>query len=308
VARVAHDGIDRRSFLRLAALGAGTVALSTWPVGPAAAGSPGPGGVVSGLAVGRGRSVAVGQDAAGHAAVWLAEAGGPWQLAPGPPPAPAVLGDVTAVRGGYVAAGSLTGSPATWWSSDGSSWRPGAVLAVPGHLVAVAASGTGVLAAGAVTDGETAEGIEPLLVTVARSGGAWGRLGTSGIGALPHGSLTAVAHHAGSWVVAGATHDRSTLWSGDDGEHWTAHPDGATEPIVWSSLLGAGGELLALGTAVAGGAVHLARSVDGRAWQLAPVPNVLAELGVDLRAAATDAATGVVTAGGAGALVQDVVG
>lgn len=307
MARTADLTIDRRDFLRLAAAGAGALALTGWPTAVAGAGGsalqgPGLEGTVAGLAVTRAGAVAVGEDPAGRAAVWTVDATGAWRSSAAPPAA-ARLADVTAVPDGFVAVGSIAGRAAWWRSGDGSSWTAGPELPQVGELRSVAASRGGVLAAGALSDGETTESAAPLLLILERSGG-WGELSTAGIGELPHGGLTAVARHAGRWVVAGLTVAGSSFWtSGADG--WTRRPDGATEPVAWSSLLTVGREIVALGTAASDGRVHVARSLDAGSWRLGDVPGVLADLGPELRAAEVDPLSGLLSAtGGPGALVR----
>ncbi len=283
-------------FLRLVALGAGSVAAVSWPSFPAGAAPGGPPeGQLAGISMAGGRTVAVGQDPAGQAMAWWSSGAG-WAPAAVPPAADATLGDVAAVAGGFMAVGSRRRVPTVWLSSDGSSWAPVATMGGPGHLAAVAASGRSVLAAGAVLDGESDEGVAPLLAVVGRSGG-WGRLSTDGIGDLPHGSLTAVARHAGRWVLAGVAANTSGLWSARVGGSWQAHGDGGSEPVAWSSLISLGDEVVALGTAVAGGEVALSRSTDAMAWRLDEVPAMLAQLGVDLRSVAADPRTGSLMAG-----------
>jgi hypothetical protein len=285
------------------------MALSAAGVRPAAAVPhgpvDGPDGLLAGVAAGRGRTVAMGQDAGGRAMAWWSD-GGRWTPASVPPPPDAALGDAAAVPGGFVAVGSRARQAAAWWSPDGSTWRATAPLPGPGHLAAVAASGRSVLAVGAVLDGETDEGVAPLIAALDRSG--WSRLSSTGVGALDHGSLTAVAHHAGRWVVAGVTTAASSLWTTEGSAGWQARADGAAEPVAWSSLLPVGSELVAIGTTVAGGEVALSRSLDARRWRLGDVPGLLASVGSDLRSVAVDAASGQVVAGTLGAVTELAAG
>lgn len=304
--RAERIGIDRRTFLVIAAAGAGALTLPAW-VGPRAGagtamGDLPPGSTLSGLAISGSRAVGVGSASDGTAAVWVSDGRG-WTPAPAAPAPEAALGDVEAVGGSFVAVGSLDRVPTAWHSSDGSRWRVMAQLPAPGHLTSVGAAGPKVLAGGAVMDAEAGEGVGPLLASLSRSG-RWGRLATHGLD-LPHGSVTAVGHRGSRWVVAGTSTAASGLWSSGAGA-WVAAPTPGPVPIVWSSLIRDGAGLLALGTDLAGDVTRLARTADGLRWTMGSVPSTLARLGIDLRAAARDGVTGLVTVGGLDERLQRV--
>ena len=79
--------------------------------------------------------VGIGTDSAGHTAVWRSIDGAAWTRGD-PPPAHAIVRDVSAVHDGFVALGREgdpdvasggvgapgVGLPAAWWSADGRSW------------------------------------------------------------------------------------------------------------------------------------------------------------------------------------------
>lgn len=307
MARTPGTGVGRRAFLQLALAGAGAVAIGR-PTWASAAPLTGIDGSPTGIAVGPGRLVAVGRDRQGGPGAWWSSDGQRWAPAAIAPGGAAILGDVTAVTGGFVAVGSTDGRPAAWWSRDGIRWSLLGALARPGHLVAVAASGRAVLTGGAEQDGESSEGTGPLLASIDRSG-SWGRLSTDGVGDLRHGSITALARHGDHWVLAGTAIGAGGLWrSTSTGRRWSPALVPGREPVLWSSLLTVQDELVALGTTIAGGAVQLARSRDARSWVTGTVPDVLAAPGVDLRGVALDEADAAVVACATGAIESLVDG
>ncbi len=272
--------MGRRAFLRLALVGAGAAALGR-PRWATAEGMAGVDGSPAGVAVGHGRAVAVGQDSSGAPAAWWSLDAERWTRAASMPRG-AAFGDVTAVAGGFVAVGSTAGLPSAWWSSDGASWDLLGTLPRRGQLVAVASAGRAVLAGGAEQGGESNEGTGALLASIDRTG-AWGTLATDGVGDLRHGSVTALARHGASWVLAGMGTGASGLWRSTSSGTWEPASGPGREPALGSALLSLPSGLVALGTSVVGEAVHLARSGDGRHWVVGAVPDALAALGVDLR-------------------------
>lgn len=269
-------------------------------------------GSLAGVAIGHGRVVGVGQDHGGAAAAWWSPDGERWARAAFTPRDASLLGDVTSVAGGFVAVGSHAGQPTAWWSQDGKAWAQRGTLPGRGHLVAVAGSRGAVLVGGAEQDGESDESTGPLLALMDRSGG-WGQLSTDGTSDdLRHGSITALARHGTHWVLAGTGIGASGLWrSGAADRRWSPAVVPGREPVLWSSLLEVGHDVLALGTTIAGGTVVMARSGDARSWVTGTVPDLLASLGVDLRGAALDDAGAALVASATGAvapLVDEVRG
>ncbi|CAN5684343.1 hypothetical protein BH20ACT2_BH20ACT2_22780 [soil metagenome] len=290
-------GFDRRRFLSLAALGGSVLLVGGWasPHGlvasPAAQDALDLDGTVTGLAIAGDRAVAVGRGAAGEPAIWHRGTDLAWRRAATLAPE-AVLGDVVAVPNGFVAVGSVAREPAAWRCTDGTTWGPAEVVgAGPGHLAAVAADGSQVLACGARHDGESGEGYEPLVVTGADAS-AWSAVSTGGLDGASEGSLTAVARQAGHWIVASTATGRSGLWSAADGTAWRPAAAPGADTVAWASLLPTAKGVLAVGTTVPDCRPTLARTSDSLTWLPVAVPQLVAEIGPALRTAAADVVSG----------------
>jgi len=233
----------------------------------AIAGSP-TGYVVVGTKVGPGVS--------GRAAAWFSADGTSWAPAVdnsamdiGPcastleKPACGGMRAVTAVSGGFIAVGHVrTGtdpasiSPAVWETTDGTAWRQRATgLDVGGALVAVAARGPHVVAAGVECRPDCRDGRSRGLLVTSATGGAWE------IVRLPAAEpLVAAAAGGDRLAVLGSTDsqaDRPVLlqvWVLDDAGAWVALDGPPTGPEIRAFRpvdlqVGANGEIVIAGSA-----------------------------------------------------------
>jgi hypothetical protein len=177
---------------------------------------------------------------AGHpvAAAWWSAGLAGWHRAAAPPAAGARMQAVTAVPGGFVAAGQTTapgqpgapGTPAAWTSADGGrTWTQRTVPLPAGAtraaLTAVAASGRTVVAMGTAT---TARGrTVPFAATSTDNGATWTTATLPEPGNTGDATITALTAErtgffaAGTLVGAGnARH--VVVWTSARGSAWTA--------------------------------------------------------------------------------------
>ena len=293
----------RRLLVTSAVAGAGlaTFAAGADPALASGAVSPTPRGALAGVtlagvtltgAAWRGETLlAVGRTRTGRSGVWTRTAGQPWRKARTADTfadtfADADLAGVTAARGRLIAVGSRrTGAdvvPAAWVSTDGMTWRAATLPNAGGVLTGVAASATSFLAVGARSDGETAEGAGAL-VLASTDGASWTRVRTHGLPVAAESALTAVVHHRGRWLVAGALVAGAGLWGSVDGVTWRAEPSPAAAGAVVSALAVHRDDLVAAGTTIAGTAPRLWRRQRKGPWvdvTAAAVPAGIAAGGV----------------------------
>ncbi len=147
----------------------------------------------------------------------------------------AVLGDVAAWNGGYVAVGALqygnqpVDAPAAWWSADGRSWTLGYVgpreevvsmgqlVALPGRLVSVGMAGTPVCTAPGA--GQTCQPL-PVATWTSTDGRDWVR-GPS-VPTLAGAAIVGLVVHDGLAIAVGDTGwSHPGIWTSTDGTTWT---------------------------------------------------------------------------------------
>lgn len=238
------------------------------------------GATLAGVAIARGRAVAVGTSA-GAAAAWVtADDGATWQ----PSIVPAVDGaiesrmlDVISAPDGFVAVGYAsvgpTQRPLFWRSPDGRQWTL-TVGSGTGRPHGIAIGGP----ADFVVVGRGAEGLDgaPAAAWTSPDGVTWQRA-TSGA-ALDDGLMQAVVAGKGGYVAVGRSGDGETAaaWTSSDGMTWHRVP--TTEALKSRSAYAAHAEmddlaatstgLVAVGwNSDANGAAVVWRSADGVTWK-----------------------------------------
>ncbi|HEX2050763.1 MAG TPA: hypothetical protein VHJ34_09050 [Actinomycetota bacterium] len=299
--------VGRREFLTRAAMTA--AAASAAGLYPATIASPAFGragelpaldadGRVTGIAAGRDRVVAVGEDVAQAPAVWthvLGERGWTRSADAGAFPAGASLRQVAVLGGAFLAAGALssegahvhdggahahTTTPAIFRSTDGARWQPvltGLDGVDGGAFSGIAAFGGrhSVLAVGTrFAEADVAEGYG-LVAAVSSDGLTWRPTSLPGVAAPQHGSVTLLADVGRGLLLGTNGFETTNLYlSSPSGRSWRRLATPRVEgPVTFIAAARSGGALTLAAID------HLDDALfwrgDGRTWRAVDAPRAV---------------------------------